>query len=97
MVAAGADELGESDEGRRGAAPTVLQLVPSSSDAGDESDASSLGLAEEPVLAGIVPIQRPAGVAPTAARAGDGEVVNLGDLSIVTARPARCRSSRNEA
>ena len=66
-------------------------------DAGHELDASSLGIAEETLLAGIVPIQRPASVPPTAVRAGEGEVVNLRHLSSVTARPARCRSLRREA
>ena len=68
--------------------------VPSSSDAGDELDASSLAKAEETLLAGIVPIQWPTSVSPTAVRAVGGEVVNLRHLSSVTARPTRCRSSR---
>jgi hypothetical protein len=70
--------------------------VQSSSDAGDELDASSLGIAEEPVLAGIARSQRPASIVPTAVRAAEGEVVNLRHNS-VTARPARCRSSRKGA
>ena len=36
-----------------------FQLVPSSSDAGHDLDASCLGIAEETPLAGIVPVQRP--------------------------------------
>ena len=75
----------------------LFLLVPSSSDAADELNASFLGIAQETVLAGIVPIQPPASVAPTAVRAGEGEVVNLRHLNSVTARPPRCRSSRNEA
>ena len=49
----------------------LLVVVPSSSDAGHELDASSLGIAEETLLAGIVPSQRPASVPPTAVRAGE--------------------------
>jgi hypothetical protein len=58
----------------------VFLVVPSGSDAGHELDASSVGIAEETLLAGIEPIQRPASAPPTAVRAGEGEVVNLRHL-----------------
>jgi hypothetical protein len=103
-VAAGvADLVTVSDEREQGsrrpaaAGRRRLVFVPSSSDTGHELDASSLGIAEEALVAGIVPIQPPASVAPTAVRAGEGEVVKLRHLSSVTARPTRCRSSRKEA
>jgi len=53
----------------------TARVVPSRSDAGHEIDASALGIAEETVLAGILPIHAPASVSPAAVRAGEGEVV----------------------
>ena len=47
----------------------LSELVPGGSEACDERDAPFLRVAEETVLAGIVPIQRPASVRPTAVRA----------------------------
>lgn len=41
----------------------------------------------------IAPIQRPAGILPTAVRAAEGEVGNLSHLSSATASPARGSSS----
>ena len=52
-----------------GSQPSTPLVVPSSRAAGDELDASSLGIAEETLLAGIVPIQRLASVPLTAVRA----------------------------
>jgi hypothetical protein len=80
-----------------GSATSHLLLVPSSSDAGHELDASSLGIAEETLLAGIMLIQSPASVPPSAVHASEGEVVNLRHAGNITASPTRCRSSRMEA
>jgi len=76
-----------------------VEIVEGSGDAGDERDASSLGIAEEPVLAGIAPIQRPANILPTAVRAAVGEVVDLPHLGSVTAsgRVAAHRETERQA
>jgi hypothetical protein len=63
----------------------LLRFIPGGSEAGDELDASSLGIAEEPVLACIAPVQRPASVPPTAVRTLEGEVVDLRRRTGVTA------------
>ena len=70
----------------------LLVVVQGSSDAGDELDASSFGITEKAVLAGIA-LKSAAGKHRAAFRAAEGEVVNLRHNS-VTARPARYRSSR---
>ena len=64
------------------------------SETGDERDASSLGIAEGPLLAGVGAIQRPASVLPTAVRAAEAEVIRLRHVSSITTRSARCWSSR---
>jgi hypothetical protein len=68
--------------------PIPPLFVQGSSDAGDELDALSLGIAEEPVRAVIAPVQPPASILPTAVRATEGEVVDLHHLSRACARPA---------
>jgi hypothetical protein len=72
----------------------VLEIVPSGSVTGHELDASSLGIAEEIRLAGIVPILRLASVRRSAVRGGEGGVVDLRHLSSVTGKPTRWPSSR---
>ena len=67
--------------------------VPSSSDADDEFDARLSRLQKSLRLPVIAPIQRPAGILPTAFRAAEGEVVNLSHLSSATASPAGGSSS----
>ena len=55
----------------------------------------TLGITESVTINGVIaPIQRPAGILPTAVRAAEGEVVNLSHLTGATASPARCCSSR---
>ncbi len=76
---------------------SLSKIVLGGSETGDERDASSRGIAEEPVLAGVGPIQRPASVLPTAVRAVEAEVIRLRHLSRITARPARCCSLRERA
>ena len=66
----------------------LIVVVRGNSDAGDELDGSSLGIAEERVLARTAPIQQPASIVPIAVRAAEEEAVNLRHLSSVTARTA---------
>jgi hypothetical protein len=73
------------------------QFVLGGSEACDELDASSLEIAEEPVLACIAPVPRPASVPPTAVRTVEGEVVDLHRRSDVTTTPLRCCSLRKGA
>ena len=86
----GPDDSRQSRDVVRDARLRVLEIVEGSNDAGHELDASPLGIAEETLLAGNVPIQPPASVPPTAVRAGEGEVVKLlRHLGSLSATPAR--------
>ena len=70
---------------------SMLLLVRGGSETSAERDASSLGIAEEPVLADVGPIQWPASILPTALRAAEAERPRLRHLSRVTGRSAGCR------
>ena len=59
-------------------------VVQGGSETGDERDASSLGIAEGPLLAGVGAIQRPASVLPTAVRAAEAEVIRPRHVSSIT-------------
>jgi hypothetical protein len=83
--------------GEVGAAVVLLPLVLGGSEAGDERDASSLGIAEAPVFAAVGPIQRPASILPTAVRAAEAGVIRLRHVSRITAGSAGCWSSRKRA
>jgi len=67
------------------------------SETGHELDASFLGSAEEPVIAGVASIHRPASVLLIADRAAEAEVTRRRHVSRITARSARCWSSRKRA
>jgi AAA ATPase domain len=67
------------------------RFVRGGSETSAERDASSLGIAEEPVLADVGPIQWPASILPRALRAAEAERPRLRHLSRVTGRSAGCR------
>ena len=91
------DEIHNSRSGSARDAPRVLEFVLGGSEAGDEGGASSLGIAVEPVLVGAGPIRWPASVLPTAVRDAEVEAIRLRHVSSITARSARCWSSRKRA
>jgi hypothetical protein len=64
----------------------LLVVVLGGSDIGDQRDASSLGVAVEPALAEIAPIQRAANGLPGAVRAVGAVFVDLRHPGCVTAR-----------
>ena len=78
-------------------AHALLPIVLGISEAGDERDASSLGVAEEPALPEAASIEWPAGVGPTAGRAAEAEVIRCRQVRSITAKSARCWSSREGA
>lgn len=66
-----------------------MKIVPSSREAGDEGDASSLEIAEEPVRPGVAAIEWLASVLPTAVRAAEAEVVRRRHARSITAESPR--------
>ena len=72
-------------------------FIPGGSGASDQRDASSLGIAGQPVLARIASIQRPASALPAAVRSPEGDGLGLCDLRGVTARSGRCCSVSERA
>ena len=64
-------------------------LVLGGSETGDKRDASSLGIAEEPVLAGVAPIHRRASVLLTSVRAAEAEVMRRRHLRAASPRGRR--------
>jgi hypothetical protein len=60
-------------ENRGVQAPARATSRPGGSETADERDASFLGTAEEPVLAGVAPVR----VSPTAVRAVEAELIRL--------------------
>ncbi len=69
-----ASPLHQAEQAPAAVGSALSQLDPSGSEAGDEGGGSSLGIAEEPVLARVAPIQRPASILPAAVRPAESEV-----------------------